>query len=254
MAINILLRTATVQPPQGAIGLVRTDVNLRKRDYLEAMAFYLGEIERGTFEKIVLVDNSNTPLDFLQELVDARGAGDNVELISYDGLDYPPEDGRTYGEFKLIDDAYRLSRVLQAVDDDDIVWKITGRYTVHNIDKLASRRPRGADLYCNARTIPSKYLDLYCISWNGRGYRKFIQGIYPRLNVCNTTVPGENLFFDILFDGKAAADIEVKPRFNVTPFITGVRGFTNTGFNVGKDRRKFYLRVALRRVAPWIWV
>lgn len=254
MPVNILLLTATVQPPQGAVGLVRTDANLRKQDYRQALAFYLGEIERGTFEKIVLVDNSNTPLDFLQELVDARGLGARVELISYDGLDYPPEVGRTYGEFKLIDEAYRLSHVLREVRDDDIVWKVTGRYTVHNIDKLASRRPRRADLYCNARTIPSKYLDLYCISWNGRGYRKFIKGIYPRLGVSNTTVPGENLFFDLVFDRQAAAEIAVKPRFNVTPYVTGVRGFTNTGFNVGKDRRKFYLRAALRRVAPWIWV
>ena len=252
--MDILLLTATVRPPEGAIGLARTDVDLRKQDYLEAMRFYLGEIERGTFQKIVLVDNSNTPLDFLQELVDARGAGDRVELIRYDGLDYPPEAGRTYGEFKLVDEAYQLSRVLQAAGDEDVVWKITGRYTVHNIGKLVSRRPPQSDLYCNARTIPSRYLDLYCIAWNGRGYRKFIQGIYPRLGVSDTTVPGENLFFGLLFDRQADLDIEVKPRFNVTPFVTGIRGFTNTGFNVGSDRRKFYLRVALRRVAPWIWV
>ncbi len=252
--MDILLLTATVRPPEGAVGLARTDVDLRKQDYLDAMRFYLGEIERGTFRKVVLVDNSNTPLDFLQELVDARGAGDRVELIRYDGLDYPPEVGRTYGEFKLVDEAYQLSRVLQAAGDEDVVWKITGRYTVHNIDKLVSRRPPQADLYCNARTIPSKYLDLYCIAWNGRGYRKFIRGIYPRLGVSETAVPGENLFFGLLFDRKAALDVQVKPRFNVTPFITGIRGFTNTGFNVGKDRLKFYLRVALRRVAPWIWV
>ncbi len=254
MADNILVLTATVQPPPGAIGLKRTDVDLRKQDYREALAFYLDELERGTFARIVLVDSSNTPLDFLQALVDQRGARDRVELVTYDGIDYPPENGRTFGEFKLIDDGYRLSATLRGLRDDDVVWKITGRYTVRNIARLVARRPAKADLYCNARKYPVDYLDLYCISWNGRAYRHLVEGLYPQLDVSRTTLTGEKLFYDIVFGGPAAADLRVKPRFNVTPYITGVRGYTNTGFNVGSDRRKFYLRTAMRRLAPWVWV
>lgn len=254
MPKKILLLTATVRPPAGAIGLVRTDVELRKQDYVGAMEFYLAELKRGVFDGIVLVDSSNEPLDFLQRVVDAAGATARVELITYDGIDYPPESGRTYGEFKLIDDGYLLSSTLKSLTDDDVVWKITGRYTVRNIASLVRRRPASADLYCNARTRPSKYLDLYCISWNGRAYERLIKGIYKRLDVQNTLEPGENLFYKILFDGRGTDGLTVRPRFNVTPYIAGVRGFTNTGFNVGKDRRKYFVRVVLRWLAPWVWI
>lgn len=254
MTKNILLLTATVRPPAGAIGLARTDTKARMDDYADAMAFYLEALRSLTFDNIVFVDNSNSSLNFLQACVDANGLTDRVELISYAGLDYPPEFGRTFGEFKLIDEAYVLSRTLKEADASAVVWKITGRYTVQNIESLIRSRPRACDLYCNARSMPTKYLDLYCISWNGRGYLKFIKNIYKNLNVSTTTVPGENIFFDILFDGKSASQITVKPRFKVTPYITGIRGFTNTGFNVGKDKVKYHLRVMLRIVAPWLWV
>ena len=93
MQKNILLLTATVQPPVGALHLVRTDLKLRKQDYLGALHFYLDELQKGTFDKIVLIDNSNTPLGFLAELVTSRNLSAFVELISYDGIDYPPEVG-----------------------------------------------------------------------------------------------------------------------------------------------------------------
>lgn len=254
MTKNILLLTATVRPPEGAIGLVRIDPKARMDDYAGAMVFYLEALRSKIFDNIVFVDNSNSSLSFLKTCVYSSGLNARVELISYAGLDYRPEFGRTFGEFKLIDEAYVLSRTLKEADASAVVWKITGRYTVQNIASLIKSRPRGCDLYCNARRIPAKYLDLYCISWNEKGYIKFIKNIYKKLNVSNTLVPGENIFYEILFDGKSANQIAVKPRFKVTPYITGIRGFTNTGFNVGNDKVKYHLRVMLRLVAPWLWI
>jgi hypothetical protein len=251
---NLLLMTATIRPPEGAIGLTRTDPETRLGDYLGAMSFYLDQVAKASVAKIIFVDNSDSAaaLGRIEELVGRSGLSDRVELISYFGLDYPPSYGRTYGELKLIDRAYELSRTLASRGPDDVVWKVTGRYTVRPIERIIRKRPGDADLYCNARKYPRRYADLYLLSWTEDGYQNFLRGIYEKLRVDNTIEPGEALFYDLL--GEASGRIKVVPRFNVTPYIAGIRGFNNRPFDSKVETWKFWLRRSLRRVAPWLWV
>jgi hypothetical protein len=79
--------------------LGRTDPELRKGDYLRAMAFYEGLLRAGELDRIVFVDNSKEDLSFLSTAFPDQ----RIEYLSFDGLGYPPEYGRGYGEFLLLD-------------------------------------------------------------------------------------------------------------------------------------------------------
>ena len=253
---NLMILTATIRPPDGASGLVRVDPETRMVDYLQAFDFYLDRLAAGTFDEIVFVDNSNSKerAARIGEAAHSRGLGERVEVVSYFGLDYPPAYGRTYGEFKLIDDAYELSRTLVDRSPGDVVWKMTGRYTCRNIDKLVRRRPTSADFYCNCRNYPKRYVDTYLLAWTDRGYQGFVRGIYPKLRVDQTRDPGETLMWPLIEAESAANRLTIVPRFNVVPRIHGVRGFDNRPFHARNEAWKYAMRVGLNWTIPWVWI
>src|SRR4051812_36686201 len=105
-----LLLTATITPPPGATYLARTDPGARLRDYLWAFDFYVN-LPNKVIGRIVFVENSGGDLSELRRLAEQHPEKE-IEFISFFGLDYPPEYGRGYGEFKLIDHAFDHSELL----------------------------------------------------------------------------------------------------------------------------------------------
>jgi hypothetical protein len=254
---NFMIITATIRPPEGAFALVRTDPEARMRDYLGAFAFYLDRLKVGTLDQLIFVDNSNSQdhAARIGDLAHERGLSDRVEVISYDGLDYPPAYGRSYGEFKLMEDAYGLSKVLKARAPDDIVWKVTGRYTIRNLDAIVRKRPLDADLYCNSRTFPRQYTDTYLLAWTERGFQDFLRGINEKVRIDDHKAPaGETIVWDLVAAEIAKKRLKIVQRFNVTPFIEGVRGYNNREYHSLNEMWKYSLRVALLHLAPWLWV
>lgn len=253
---NLLIMSATIQPPEGAIGLVRNDPEVRMVDYLNAFGFYLDQLAVGTFDKIVFVDNSDSKdrAARVGALADSHNLGDRVEVVSFFGLDYAPSYGRTYGEFKLIDHAYDLSKTLANRAPDDVVWKVTGRYACRNVDKIVKKRPAQVDFYCNCRNYPRRYADTYLLAWSDRGYQRFVRGLYPKLNVDGSLDPGEALMWSLIEAEAALGRLTIVPRFNIVPRIEGIRGFNGKPFQDWKETWKYALRIGLNRTAPWIWV
>ncbi len=246
---TILLLTATVTPLQGVPSLRRTDPAQRLQDYANALRFYLGLLGR-CFEGIVFAENSGADLQPLRRLAADAGVANEVEFVSFEGLDYAPSHGRGYGEFRLVDHAMAHAALLQG---DVCVWKCTGRYVVRNIERLVRGRPP-VDLYCHMRNYPYRLCELYLLSFDRRGYEAAIQGVYEHLR--NDIMPGVHSNEEALFRRRVDAlppEITVRRRFATTPVIDGIRAWDNSRYS-GAWAPKVLLRRAARVIAPWIWI
>ena len=247
---DVVLLTATVVAPVDVRNLARRDTGLRLADYLEAFDFYLAELARGSFDALVLCDNSAFDLAPFAARAREAGLSERVELISYFGLDHASSCGRGYGEFKLVDHAMQVSALIAAAGDDVRVWKVTGRYKVRNIGRLVATQPNDADLYCHCRNRPLPWLDMYLMRWNRRAYDEIIRGVYRQLEQDETPTSAEQLFRRVL-EGRRWSSRIVR-RLRHVAAIEGIRGGDNVAY--GSMRRKYLLRVVAQRVLPWVWI
>ena len=249
MQRNILLLTATITPLAGIPSLARTDPALRLQDYRRALTFYSSLI--GTcFDSIVFAENSASDLGPLSTAIKERSTA-AVEFISFYGLDYPPSYGRGYGEFRLVEFAVDHSKY---IGENDIVWKVTGRYIIENICRIIQSRPSAADLYCHMRDHPYRLCELYLLGWNSRGYNGAIKGVFPKLR--NDIVPGQISIEETLFRkevDQVASGIKVVPRFKYVPIISGVRGFDNREYSRRWSMKNIARRVT-HRLVPKLWI
>jgi hypothetical protein len=248
---NVLLLTATITPPAGVPSLARIDPDQRLQDYEQALAFYLPLVGR-CIDEIIVAENSSSDISSLRALAECSGLTDQVEFLVFDGLDHPVEYGRGYGEFRLIDHVMAHSRVVQTRGSPVTIWKVTGRYIVRNLCRIIERRPRAFDLYCNVRNWPRRWADMYLLAWSAAGYKALIRGSCEQLKETENRGSPEVRFRDLV--ESAAVGLKVIPRFTITPLIEGVRGLDNRAYSRGRNLLKFYLRSAMRRTAPWLWV
>jgi len=247
---DVVLLTATVVVPDDARNLARRDTALRLQDYLHAFDFYLGLLAKGSFGALVLCENSG--FDLAPFAAKARQAGlqDRVELISHFGLDHPARYGRGYGEFKLVDHAMQHSALIATQGAHLRLWKVTGRYQVHNLPRLIASQPQHADLYCHCRNFPIPWMDMYLMRWNRRAYDALIHGVYRRLRQDDTPTSAEQ-HFRALIDSHAGG-LHIVRRFRQVPHVEGVRGFDNGVYQA--MRHKWLARALAQRVAPWLWI
>ena len=120
----LLVITACVDPRSGPMQVVRSDPQLRLKDYKTALRFWLGT-DDPRFQRILFLENSAYPMDELKSLVDRENrAGKQVEFISMDCNNYPP--GLTYGyaELEMLDRGLLLSKLARP---EDMLIKATGR-------------------------------------------------------------------------------------------------------------------------------
>ncbi len=250
-----LLMTATITPPSNAPELARNDAKLRLGDYCEALRFYL-TIPDHTLQKIIFIDNSDSDLSALEAVVNEVPHHKKVELIKFQGNDHPPEFGKGYGEFKLIDYGITHSALLSS---EDLVWKITGRLRVLNLSQLIDTAPSDYNMYCDLRHVPligdrfgaNEWMDLRVFSWSNTGYEIYIRDRFELLKTELTGSP-EQYFFKILTAADKSAGIV--PRFCIQPNIAGFGGRLNVDYQNKAYRYKNCLRRIVRRVAPWIWL
>jgi hypothetical protein len=176
---NLVLLTATVVVPAGARNLARRDATQRLQDDQQAFDFYRSQLARGSFDMLVLCEHSGYELAPLHARVPAAGLHDRVELMGHKGLAFPSRYGRGYGEFKLVDRAMQHSVLINRPAPDLNIWKLTGRYRVHNFDKLVASQPEHADLSGHCRTLPRPWLDMYIMRRNRRAHAELIRGGVP---------------------------------------------------------------------------
>lgn len=110
---------------------VINDPSLRLEQYIESLKFYLNE----TNYKIVFVENTNTDISgFFQFEIDSR----RLEILMFDGNNYPRYLGKGFGEMSIIEYAINNSFILKNNSDKYIV-KLTGRIKIVNINDILNR-------------------------------------------------------------------------------------------------------------------
>ena len=238
--------TATITP-QNARNLARTDPVARLQDYNEALGFYLGLIDR-PLHGIVFVENSDSDVTTLRQLVASRGLSGRVEFLCNYGVHLYSEKGRAHGEFKLLDYAMTASIMVIEAGANHVVWKITGRYTVKNLASMIASAPRGFDAYVDMKDHPRRWMDMRLMAWTSTGYDRIFRGVADELD----SKTHEMHMRDYL--PKRAQGARLVPRFSKEPFIDGVRGWDNNNYSKGSELLKCYVRSVGRVLVPWYWM
>lgn len=246
---NIVLLTATISPPKNAKNLVVVDSSLRLQQYLSAFEFYLQQIQQKCFSHIVFVDNSGSDCSSLNKLVIDNNLTNQVEIISYYGLDHPVVYGRGFGEFKLVEYAMLNSRIILSADKDAAIWKITGRYIVTNLALIIKANPLAADFYCHCRNYPMPWIDLYILKWKKSAYPKFLANIYLQLKEGEDAESSEQKFRKIV--DMNSVNINLVKRFNTIPHLVGIRGYDNQSY---QNTYKHLIRSIFNTLFPFIWI
>lgn len=245
-----LLMTATVSPPPDCPDLLRSDPQVRLRDYAEALQFYLSVPSR-LLNRIVFAENSNYDLEPLKRLAEGARTDKSTEFLSYlNGNDFPPEYGKGYGEMTLMNYAVDHSKL---ISESDTIWKATGRLSLLNIATLIATAPRRYEVYCDLhrsyRFLGLEYFfDPRFFSFTVNGYNRFFRLSPEALQHAHI----EHLYYPSLCEG--VAEGAVVPRFRSQPMIAGhagVDGRTYTSLSKMIRRRG---QQVLRRIAPGLWI
>jgi len=122
MGRTIVFMTGCIDPK--GMGLtVLSDKEERKRQYLDAIRFYLS----AAGVPILFVENSGSDVsgDFEREIAAGR-----LEVVTFSGNDYEKPKGKGYGEMLIVEEALRASKLFS---EADFVFKVSGRYKVLNV-------------------------------------------------------------------------------------------------------------------------
>jgi len=248
MTMNILILSATIQPPNNARNLKRLNVEDRKQDYLKAFRFYINALRSHIVDFIIFTDNSDYDLRFLEHAIDPD-IQNYVELISYHGLDYSPDKGRGFGEFKLLDYTMNHSRIIQLHGNKSTIWKITGRYQLKNINKLIHSFPSDKLFLCHCRNHPIYWCDTYVLAWTMGFYRNHLAGVYHQLDESSGHASAESYFREHI-DSLDSSGIQ--KRFSHLPQLIGVRGYDNRSYE--QEYLKHMVRAVMNKIYPWLWI
>jgi hypothetical protein len=250
----LIVLTATITPRAGVPALARTDPAERLDDYLQALGFYLG-LPDSLVDRVVFAENSAADLGPLETEVARHRTGKDVELLSFEGVDYPVEHGRGVGETRLIETALERSRLLNALGDDGVFWKLTGRLRYRNLERLIATAPKSCAFYADFRRYPHPWIDTRVFASTPRAFRDLF---LPRLHLMRQdeldrtgyTAPEERLFSELLAE---RARWEIVPRLRTEPMI---EGYSGQGGDYARLTRRLWTRArsVIRKVFPGLWI
>ena len=246
--------TATITPPGGVPALQRTDPAERLADYERALSFYLS-LPASAIDRVVFAENSDTDLGSLERIAQEQAGGKDVELISFDGLDYPVEHGRSVGETRLINTALERSRLLSALAPDEPFWKVTGRLRFTNLDRLIATTPPGRHLYVDFRRVPRPWVDTRVFACTPSAFRELFVSREPLmrqdvLDRSGYSAPEERLFEELMPLRERAL---IAPRLRIEPRVEGHSG---QGADLARPSRRIWTaaRAIVRRLCPPLWI
>jgi hypothetical protein len=250
----LILLTATITPQAGVPALARTAPADRLDDYLQALAFYLS-LPDSVVDRIVFAENSAADLGPLEVEVSRHGTGKDVELLSFKGVDYPVEHGRGVGETRLIETALERSRLLSALGDDGVFWKLTGRLRYTNLERLIATAPPSCALYADFRRFPRAWVDTRVFASTPRAFRAlFLPRVHlmrqDELDRTGYRAPEQRLYNELLDERTHWA---IVPRLRAEPVIEGYSGH---GDDYARPTRRLWTRgrSVIRKVFPGLWI
>lgn len=232
---NILLLTSTIKPKSNQPQLKLINYIDRLEDYKLALLFYSKLLEIGLIDNIVYVDNSGFDLSCHSDIFTHK----NIEWISFYDLDYPSAYHRGYGESRLVDYAFKQSKILDQLDVSDKIWRITGRYIIKNLDEIIRLTPNNFDFYCNLR---GEWIDMELLAWSLKGYKHLIENIWKQMETDKST---ELILSEVIKNYKGN-ELKIIKAFFWLPFIIGRRGTDGGDFQGHFTRYKFLLQQMIK--------
>ena len=236
---NVLLLTSTIRPNVDQPQLKLVDPQERLDDYSRALGHYAMLLDAGVVDRIVYADNSGFDLSGLR----ARYASSRIDWVSFYDLDYDPSYHRGYGEFRLVDRAWRESPVLARLHANDRVWKVTGRYIIENLRAVIAMTPRKFDLCCEVRGV---WAEMGFMAWSPHGYALHIEGLWHHF--ATGKVP-ELILAERLREVDPAASHIVRSWY-WPPVVTGRRGTDGSSYK-GRFTSVRFLAAAALKLVQW---
>ena len=247
-----LLMSATLVPPTAAVA--RADPGDRLNDYLDALRYYLA-LPATVIDRILFIDNSDSDLTPLAELVKNFPHDKDVELISFQGNDHPYQRGKAYGEFKLMDFGLAQTTLF---GPDDIVWKTTGRLKFLNLPAMTARcRMLLFDILCDLHNVPwvgsgkwrnYQTMDLRVFAFRRRAYDGLLHDLW---RAHESGFDGDFMYRHIVQNRQ---NFRIIPRFPLQAQLQGISGRHQRDYRSGSQRIKDGVRGAMRTLVPGIWL
>lgn len=247
MTAQVIFLTATIRPKVGTHLLARMDPDQRRADYIVAFREYAKVVARQPDYRLVLIRNSGADLSNFVVMGEASGIKDRMECWS----DEANEDvslNRLFLETALIRTALERSPTLRNAEGN--IWKISGRYSIPNIERILAYAPESFDIYLNLRDYPKRALDFYIAGFSRAGLEAVVNRISNRLAVVDT---GELILREAIEQGEFK-DLKVVPRFTIVPRIIGHRGHDNAAYHGIGNTTKFWVRRVANTVVPGLWI
>lgn len=255
---NIILLTATIRPMADNYSTARFDPEVRRRDYEQALRFYLG-LGKGVIDGILFCENSDADLSSLRTIAQDENP-DRIPVQFVQALsDCPPEYGKGHAELTLMDKAY--AQAIQGQPETTRYWKITGRLIISNMAALIRTAPASFQLYIDLRLVPpvlrgfgmDRWADTRIIGFTPEGYRNYILDKRQIVGTPGHVFVVEEALFPVYLDLWQRGEAIV-PRFAVQPVMLGVGAESNKNYNDLPSRLKNLVRRATRRFAPSLWL
>ncbi|MCF8271891.1 hypothetical protein [Chlorobium sp.] len=122
MGQAIIFMTGCIDP-RGMGLTVLSDKEERRKQYLDAIRFYLS----ASGVPVLFVENSGTDIseNFKHEI-----AAGKLEIVTFSGNDYDKAKGKGYGEMLIVEEAIRASKLF---GNAEFIFKVSGRYKVLNV-------------------------------------------------------------------------------------------------------------------------
>ena len=244
---------STIKPFINIPNNQRSDPEVRFRDYQESLVGYLS-LPKGPPDEIHLVDNSGYNLDGIHKIAESQRQSGRVVKVRSISPSMENCNSKPYGELDIQDQAYRVLHCKE--DPDAVVWKVTGRLIVPNIQKMILSQPCDASLYCDLRDVPlignlfggNPWFDMRLWSYTVRFYGQNLLDVRDRI----PSIDEGALFSHVRLLMRETGGIA--PRFKIQPEFVGYSGATNLGYDRASVRWKGRLRKITRKIAPFVWL
>lgn len=247
-----LLMTATLIAPPSAVA--RSNAKDRLNDYLTAFRCYL-EMPATAIDRILFVDNSAGDIAPIAELARRQPHDKIVEILSFQGNDHPPERGKAYGEFRLMDYGLAHSGLFGT---DDIVWKTTGRLKFLNLPQIIQRCVgMEFDILCDLHNVPligsgrwSGYenMDLRVFAFRRHAYDAVLRGLW----IDHPDGLDANFLYHHMLEKHG--NLRIFRRFPMQVRLQGISGRHQRDYSSFSQRTKDVIRAGLRRFLPSLWI
>lgn len=145
-----LLMTGTIKP---FVKVKHNDPEVRLREYVRTIKKYMTDSD---FDTIIFAENSGYLFDSSELEAQAKACGKKLVILRL-------VDGG--GNSMSSGEAVLMRRALEAcpfIEDTDVIWKVTGRLWISNVNRLLAKHTRKTNVFLYARKYDSMQTWFFC--------------------------------------------------------------------------------------------